>query len=99
MIVRIMTDNQYRIDDGHSTEIARLDNELMDAVEAHDDRRFHATLDQLIQHVRQNGQVVPDDEVVPSDMMVPAPDMTLDEAHELVNKPVAPEPGRGDAQR
>jgi hypothetical protein len=93
MIVRIMADNQYRVHDGHEPEIARLDNELLAAVDAGDDARFHSALDQLVEHVRQSGQVVPDDELVPSDLMVPAADMTLAEARDVLQKAAVHEGG------
>jgi hypothetical protein len=93
MIVRIMADNQYRIVDGYSAEIEQLDNELMEAIEAGDEARFHATLHHLIEHVHQSGKVVPDAELVPSDMMVPAEDMTLAEAQAVLQKTTVPESG------
>jgi hypothetical protein len=86
MIVRIMADNQYRVVDGHAAEITRLDNELMKAVDGGDDTLFRAKLQELIAHVHQNGQVVPDDELVPSDVMVPAEDMTLAEAQSVLQQ-------------
>ncbi|HEV2237837.1 MAG TPA: hypothetical protein VGR57_14355 [Ktedonobacterales bacterium] len=90
MIVRIMADNQYRVDPEHEAEIARLDAELEAAVHADDDARFRTTLQSLIQHVRDQGKVVPDDELVPSDVMIPAADMTLVEAKDVLAKAAAP---------
>ena len=86
MIVRIMGDNQYRVEDTHQPEIARLDGELMDALEASNQQAFQAALEQLTTFVQQHGTTVPDDEVVPSDLMVPATDMTLGEAQEVMQK-------------
>jgi 2-phospho-L-lactate transferase/gluconeogenesis factor (CofD/UPF0052 family) len=86
VIVRIMADNQYRIEDEQTGEITRLDDELLAAVEANNQTQFHAALQRLIEHVQQSGQVVPDEELVPSDLMIPAPDMTLAEAHAVLQK-------------
>jgi len=89
MIVRIMADKQYRIDDGHTAQIRemkRLDEELMAAVERDDAVRFRETLARLIAHVRQYGQVVPDHELIPSDLMAPAADMTLAETRALLQQ-------------
>ncbi len=86
MIVRIMADNQYRIEDEQTGEITRLDDELLAAMDANNQTQFHSALLRLIEHVEQNGQVVPDDELVPSDLMIPAPDMTLAEAHAVLQK-------------
>ncbi len=80
MIVRILSENQYRIDDSHMQAIAGLDNELLEAVHQSDHDHFHSLLNQLLNLIRQNGQQVPDEELVTSDLIVPAPDMTLAEA-------------------
>ena len=93
MIVRIMGDNQYRVDDQHAPEIERLDDDLMKTVDASDHARFDAALRALIEHVRLSGQLVPNEELVPSDMMIPAPDMSLDEAREMLAKATIHEQG------
>jgi hypothetical protein len=89
MIVRIMADNQYRVEPEHEAEIGRLDTELEAAVQADDDDRFRGALQHLIQHVHDQGKVVPDDELVPSDIMIPAADMTLTEAKAVLEKSAA----------
>ena len=91
MIVRITTDNQYRVDDALRTDIARLDTALMDALGANDEARFDAALTEMINLVRKNGQVVPDEELVPSDLILPIPDMTLEECRQIMDRaPVQP---------
>ena len=84
MIVRILSENQYRIDEKHMEAIATLDNELQEAVHKGDHEHFHSLLTQLLTLIRQNGQQVPDDELVTSDLIVPAPDMTLAEAQKYL---------------
>lgn len=80
MIVRIMTEDQYRLDDGATAELRRLDDALEQAMESGDESGFSTTLRQLVDYVRQHGKTVGMDEVVPSDAIVPAPDMSLEEA-------------------
>lgn len=92
MIVRIMAEGQYRVTDEHMREVQRLDDELDHAVAANDDNAFTATLQQLVEFVRQHGQIVPDEEVVPSGLIVPAPDMTLAEAQAQLHPVQAPPP-------
>lgn len=82
MIVRIMTDEQYRLDDSHLAEVQRLDNVLDDAEQRGDAVAFTAALHDLTVYVHQYGKPVPIDEVVASDLIIPAPDMTLQEAKE-----------------
>ena len=84
MIVRVMEEDQYQIDDAHASEFERLDNELLATVRQHDQVAFLASLTALVQFVRDNGQRVPYIEIVPSDIVVPAPDMTLAEAEQFL---------------
>ena len=80
MIVRIMTEDQYRLDESQLAEVKRLDDALEAALDSGDSAGFQSTLQQLVELVRREGQQVAIDEVVPSDLIVPAPDMSLDEA-------------------
>ena len=87
MIVRIMADNQYRIDKAHRADVAeieRLDEEMAAAVNANQDVRFHQALTHLIEHVHHAGQALPVEELMPSDLMVPAADMTVAEARAVL---------------
>jgi hypothetical protein len=80
VIVRIMTEDQYRLANEQLPEVQRLDDDLEKAVDSGDDESFRAALGQLIAFVRAHGEAVAMDEVVPSDLMIPAPDMSLAEA-------------------
>jgi hypothetical protein len=86
MIVRILTDNQYRLDDQHAAQLDQLDDQLLHAMDAGDDARFSTVLQQLVTLVRDNGTLVGMDEVVPSEVIVPAPDMSLAEACQLLEQ-------------
>ena len=77
MIVRIATEGQFEVDDSHRDELNRLDNE---AVEAHDQQRFHAALEQMIALVRDRGRALDDDHLSSSDLILPPADTTLEEA-------------------
>lgn len=90
MIVRILTENQYRLSEDHKDEIDRLDNALLAAMEANDSSAFQQDLSGLIALIQQHGQLVGMDEVLPSDVIVPAPDMTLEEAHAVLQKAETP---------
>lgn len=82
MIVRIMTEDQYRLDDSHMAEVQRLDTALDGAEERGDAAAFTTALQELTAYVRQHGSAVAIDEVVASDLIIPAPDMSLEEAKE-----------------
>ena len=85
MIVRIMTDEQYRLDDSHLTELQRLDSALDGAEERGDAVAFTEVLQELTEFVKQHGTPVGIDEVIASDLIVPAPDMSLEEAKERLH--------------
>jgi hypothetical protein len=80
MIVRVMGEDQYRLDDSYRAQIEQLDEAAEVAMNNGDEAAFASALHGLIQAVRQNGQVIADEEIVPSDWIIPGPDMTLSEA-------------------
>ena len=80
MIVRIMTEDQYRLADGAVTRLNELDNEAVAAVEAGDEARFADLFGQMLDYVRAEGTVLGEDELEESDVMIPPPDLTFAEA-------------------
>jgi hypothetical protein len=89
MIVRILSDNQYRLDDPHKPAFAQLDDRLLEAVQQDDQVAFAHWLSQVVRLIQENGQPVPPHELVASDLIVPAPDMTLLEAKHYLKSPVS----------
>jgi hypothetical protein len=88
MIVRILGDNQYRLEERYLQQLAALDNRLLEAIHADDHARFAALLRQVVQFIREQGQPLANDELFASDLIVPAPDMTLHEARRYLEQPV-----------
>jgi hypothetical protein len=82
VIVRIATEGQFRIPDGDVDRLNDLDNEVVAAVEAGDEERFHETFEALLTLVRSDGTAVGDDELEESDVIIPPPDLTFAEAGE-----------------
>jgi predicted transcriptional regulator len=91
MIVRIHMEDQYRLGDAAVAEVDKLDDALMAAMDAGDTAAFSAALHDLLVYVRTHGEQVPTDEIIPSDVILPSEDMTLADAHEIMEKP-APAP-------
>ena len=90
MIVRIMAEDQYRLDDSFRAQLEKLDDAAEAALNSGDEAAFAKALGDLIAAVRQHGQVVPDEEIVPSDWIIPGPDMTLAEARTRLQRVAAP---------
>jgi len=80
VIVRIATEDQYRLPDDVAQRLNQLDNETVAAVEAGDEERFRALFDQIIELVRAEGHLLDDDDLEGSDIIIPPPDLSFDEA-------------------
>ena len=83
MIVRLMGEGQYRVDDGLGEELNELDERAQTAMDADDEAGLDARLDEMWQLVRERGQRLPDDDLSASDAIVPPSDLTLEETREL----------------
>ncbi len=84
MIVRILGEGQFRVDDSAAAELNRLDTELESAVEHSDDDRFIAALTGLLAQVRAHGAPLPPDILEPSDLILPHGDSSMDEVRKLL---------------
>jgi hypothetical protein len=80
MIVRIATENQYRLSEDARERLNELDNEAVAAVEAGDEGRFHELFDAMIEYVRAEGSLLDGDDLEESDIIIPPPDLTFAEA-------------------
>jgi hypothetical protein len=80
VIVRIATEGQYRLADDHAAELDELDDELVAAVEAGDERRYRELFEQMLELVRSAGEALDVDELAESDLILPPPDTTREEA-------------------
>jgi len=80
VIVRIATEDQYRLPDEVAERLNELDNAAVAAVEAGDEARFRELFDQMLTLVRSEGHHLGDDELHGSDVIIPPPDLTFAEA-------------------
>ncbi|MFF7139900.1 PspA-associated protein PspAA [Streptomyces nodosus] len=85
MIVRIMGEGQVKLDDGHFTELNKLDDELLREVESGDEQGFRRTLGSLLEAVRRLGTPLPDDSLEPSQLILPSPDASLEEVRDMLS--------------
>ncbi len=80
MIVRIATEDQYRLPDEVATRLNELDNEAVRAVESDDEEGFRRLFDQMLELVRSQGHLLGDEELEGSDVIIPPPDLSFAEA-------------------
>jgi hypothetical protein len=83
VIVRVMGEGQFEVDDEVAKGLNDLDEQAEQALEAGDGERLGELLERMAEAVRTNGVRVPDDDLTPSEAIVPPPDLTLEEAREL----------------
>jgi Zn-dependent protease with chaperone function len=84
VIVRLMGEAQYRIDEALFSRLAEIDNDATAAAETNDEQALDRALDEMYGLVRLSGERLPDDELTPSDILIPPSDLTLDEIKEFL---------------
>lgn len=83
MIVRLMGEGQYRVDEELLSQLNDLDVEAQAAIDAEDEPALDDKLDQMWQLVRDRGEQLSDDELSASDLIIPPSDLTLEETRKL----------------
>jgi hypothetical protein len=83
MIVRLMGEGQYRVDDGLREQLNALDDRAQTAIDAEDEPALDDMLDEMWQLVRERGEKLPDDDLSSSDLIIPPSDLTLEETRKL----------------
>jgi len=84
MIVRILGEGQWDLDEEHLTALNRLDEEVEAAVESGDEVAFSNSLNALLDGVRTTGSRLPDDTLHDSDLILPPADASIDEVRHLL---------------
>ena len=83
MIVRVMGDGQYDVDDEVAKGLNDLDNQAEQALQAGDEDQLRELLRRMAEQVRANGARLADEDLKPSEAIVPPDDLSLDEARQL----------------
>ena len=86
MIVRILGEGQWDLDDAHLEALNALDASVEQAIEAGDEAAFSQGLVALLDVVRQQGTRLEDDALEDSDVILPMSDATLDEVRALLTE-------------
>jgi hypothetical protein len=84
MIVRLLGEGQFRVDDSLLGRLNELDDQVEKAVADGDERALWTGLQALAEAVRQNGVKLADEDLSPSDAVIPPEDLSLEEARELL---------------
>jgi hypothetical protein len=83
VIVRLLGEGQFEIDDEVAKGLDAIDEEAGQAVEAGDEERLAELLGRMADAVRTNGSRLADEDLRPSEAIIPPDDLSLDEARQL----------------
>jgi hypothetical protein len=83
MIVRLMGEGQYRVDDSVLDGLNELDAQAEQAVAQGDEEGLRRLLATMASSVRERGERLPDEDLSASDAIIPPEDLTLAEAKQL----------------
>ena len=79
MIVRIMGEGQYRLEEDAVGRLNELDDRAQEALDRDDEGELDRYLDEMAGLVRRAGKRLSDDDLSASDAIVPPSDMSLAE--------------------
>lgn len=85
MIVRLMGEGQWLVDDDLGTRIEELDTDTETAVRDGNEQAVQAALRAIHELVRASGERLDHEHLGASDLVVPPADLSLDEARELLH--------------
>ncbi len=80
MIIRIINEGQYEVNDDLLDDLNKLDNEIVSLLESGDETGFRDVLSEFVSMIRDNGKSLDPETIVESDLIVPPEDLTLSEA-------------------
>ena len=86
MIVRVIGEGQYEVEDALMERLNALDREAVDALERNDEQSLDRSLDAMSTLVQEQGRRLPDEELTVSQIVIPPSDLTLEETRKLVSE-------------
>ena len=84
MIVRLMGEGQYFVEDTWLARLNEHDEHATEALDTNDAAALERYLGEIWELVRQQGTGLGDEDLSPSDCIVPPLDLSLEEARELM---------------
>lgn len=86
MIVRLMGEGQYRIDDACLARLDELDDAATEALGRDDEGELAERLDEIWAVVREQGTALDEADLSASDLIIPPSDLTLGETRALFSE-------------
>ena len=85
MIVRLMGEGQFEVDDDCAGRLNELDDKALAALESNDEAELARLLEDMAALVRSDGRELAADDLSPSEAIIPPSDLTLDEMRDLMS--------------
>jgi len=83
MIIRILGEGQFRLDDGLVQKINKIDNQIVDHVSKGKKTEYVQDLANLISTIKELAEPVDPEEILPSDIIIPPSDLSFEEARKV----------------
>ena len=83
MIVRILGEGQFRLDDNQINKVNKIDNQIVEHVQKSNKAEYRRDLAKLISTVKELGEPLDPVEIIPSDIIIPPEDLSLEEARKV----------------
>lgn len=83
MIIRILGEGQFRLDEDLLDRVNRIDNQIVAHVSQGNKVEFAKDLANLISTVKELAQPLDPAEILPSDIIIPPSDLSFEEARKV----------------
>jgi hypothetical protein len=80
MIVRILGEGQFKVDDKLLDSLNKIDNEIVNHVSKGDKAEFRRDLAMFIRTIKKEGKPLNPAEIISSDIIIPPEDLSIEEA-------------------
>ena len=80
MIIRILGEGQFRLDDNLLDRVNKIDNQIVNHVSQGNKNEYAKDLANLISTVKELAEPLDPVEILPSDIIIPQSDMSFEEA-------------------
>ena len=83
MIIRILGDGQFRLDDNLVDRVNKIDNKIVKHVSQGNKEEYAKDLANLISTVKELAEPLDPVEILPSDIIVPPSDLSFEDARKV----------------
>lgn len=83
MIIRILGEGQFRLDDSLVQRINKIDNQIVDHVSKNEKAEYSRDLANLISTIKELAEPVDPVDILPSDIIIPPSDLSFEEARKV----------------